>query len=148
MSNISLSLSNFHFIFFCFMFNCLDKKRKVYKFSLFIFLLIFSCSYHISSYIKVEFWCRDCLELRHMSMFLIQMYKNVCLNNLFVRQLKHRDFICNALNFLNDEDNRFLNCLIFLSLYLIFFSYSLALCLIFLMKKTKGFTNCLSLFFF
>jgi hypothetical protein len=69
--------------------------------------------------------------------FLIQMYENVCLDSLLVRQLKHRGFICNALNFLNEENKRFLNCL-FLSLYLIFFSSSLALCLIVLMNKTKG----------
>ena len=66
------------------------------------------------------------------------MYENVYLDSLFVRQLKHRDFIYNALNFLNDKNKRFLNCLTFLSLYLIFFSCSLALCLIVLMKKTKG----------
>ena len=65
------------------------------------------------------------------------MYKNVCLDSLLVRQLKHRGFICNALNFLNEENKRFSNCLFF-SLYLIFFSSSLTLCLIALMKKTKG----------
>jgi cytochrome c oxidase subunit IV len=26
------------------------------------------------------------------------MYKNVCLNSLLMRQLKHRGFVCNALN--------------------------------------------------
>jgi hypothetical protein len=30
--------------------------------------------------------------------FLIQMYENVCLDSLLVRQLKHMGFICNALN--------------------------------------------------
>ena len=64
------------------------------------------------------------------------MYKNVCLDSFLVRQLKHRGFICNALNCLNEENKRFSNCL-FLSLYLIFFSSSFALYLIFLMKKTK-----------
>jgi hypothetical protein len=77
--------------------------------------------------------------------FLIQMYENVCLNSIFVRQLKHWDFINNALNFLNEENKRFSNCL-FLSLYLIFFSSSLALCIIVLMKKTKG-SQILSFYF-
>jgi hypothetical protein len=75
------------------------------------------------------------------------MYKNVCLDRFFVRQLKHKDFICNAFNCLNEENKRFSNCL-FLFLYLIFFSSSLTLCLIVLMKKNKKFTNYLSLFFF
>jgi hypothetical protein len=69
--------------------------------------------------------------------FLIQMYENVCLESLLVRQIKHKGFICNILNFFNEENKRFSNCL-FLSLYLIFFSSSLTLCLIVLMKKTKG----------
>jgi hypothetical protein len=64
------------------------------------------------------------------------MYENVCLDSLLVRQLKHRGFICNALNCLNEENKRFSNCL-FLSLYLIFFSSSFALYLIVLMMKTK-----------
>ena len=34
--------------------------------------------------------------------FLIQMYENVCLNSLLVRQLKHMGFICNVLNCLNE----------------------------------------------
>jgi hypothetical protein len=55
-------------------------------------------------------------------------------------------FICNALNFLNEENKRFLNCL-FLSLYLIFFLSFLALSLIFFNEKNKRFTNYLSLYF-
>jgi hypothetical protein len=55
-------------------------------------------------------------------------------------------FICNALNFLNEENKKFSNCL-FLSLDLIFFSSSLTLCLIFLMKKTKD-LQIISLFIF
>jgi hypothetical protein len=55
------------------------------------------------------------------------------------------DFICNALNFLNEENKRFSNCL-FLSLYLIFFLSSLTLCLIVLMKKTKV-SKIISLYF-
>jgi hypothetical protein len=65
------------------------------------------------------------------------MYENVYLDNLLVRQLKHRSFIFNALNFLNEENKSFSNSL-FLPLYLILFSSSLTLCLIVLMKKTKG----------
>jgi hypothetical protein len=65
------------------------------------------------------------------------MYENVCLDSLLVRQLKHMSFIFNALNFLNEENKSFSNSL-FLSLYLIFFSSSLTLCLIILMNKTKG----------
>jgi hypothetical protein len=64
------------------------------------------------------------------------MYENICLGSLLVRQLKHMSFICNELNFLNEENEKFSNCL-FLSLYLILFSSSLALCLIVLIKKTK-----------
>ena len=74
------------------------------------------------------------------------MYKNVCLNNLFVRQLKHKGFMCNALNFLNEENKRFLDSL-FLSFYLVFFSSSIALYLIVIMKKTKG-LQIISLFIF
>jgi hypothetical protein len=40
--------------------------------------------------------------------------------SLLVRQLKHMDFICNALNCINEENKMFSNSL-FLSLYLIFF---------------------------
>jgi hypothetical protein len=65
------------------------------------------------------------------------MYENICIDSLLVRLLKHRGFICNTSNCVNEENKRFSNCL-FLSLYLIFFSSSLALCLIVLMKKTKG----------
>jgi hypothetical protein len=65
------------------------------------------------------------------------MYENICLDSLLVRQLKHRSFIFNTLNFLNEENKSFSNYL-FLSLYLIFFSSSLTLCLISLMNKTKG----------
>jgi hypothetical protein len=80
--------------------------------------------------------------------FLIQIYENVCLDSFLVRQLKHKSFICNALNFLNEENKRFSNCL-FLSLYLILFSSSLVLCLIVLIKKTKGLQIIsISLFFF
>jgi hypothetical protein len=76
------------------------------------------------------------------------MYKNVYLDSFLVGLLKYRDFICNALNFPNEENKMFSNCL-FLSLYLIFFSSSLALCLIVLMKKTNGLQIIpLSLFFF
>jgi hypothetical protein len=74
------------------------------------------------------------------------MYENVCLNSFLVRPLKHMSFICNALNFLNEENKRFSNCL-FLSLYLIFFLSSVGLCLIVLMKKTKG-SQIISSFFF
>jgi hypothetical protein len=63
------------------------------------------------------------------------MYDNVCLESLLVRQIKHKGFICNALNFLNEENKRFSNCLF---LYLIFFLSSFTLCLIVLMKKIKG----------
>jgi hypothetical protein len=56
---------------------------------------------------------------------------------LLVRQLKHCGFLCNALNFLNEENENVSNY-IFLSLYLIFLSSSIPLCLIALMKKTKG----------
>jgi hypothetical protein len=77
--------------------------------------------------------------------FLIQMYENIYLDSLLVRQLKHMSFIYNALNCLNEENKRFSNCL-FLSLYLIFFSSSLTLCLIVLMKKTKG-LQIISLYF-
>jgi hypothetical protein len=48
--------------------------------------------------------------------------------SLLVRQLKYKGFICNALDCLNKENKSFSNSL-FLLLYLIFFSYSLALCL-------------------
>jgi hypothetical protein len=75
----------------------------------------------------------------------MQMCENVCLYSILVRQLKHRSFICNALNCLNEENKMFSNCL-FLSLYLIFFSSSLDLCLIVLMKKTKG-SQIISLYF-
>jgi hypothetical protein len=74
------------------------------------------------------------------------MYENLCLDTFLVRQLKHRDFICNALNYFNEENKRFLNCL-FLSLYLIFFLSSLALRLIVLMKTTKGSQIIFSLYF-
>jgi hypothetical protein len=74
------------------------------------------------------------------------MYENVCLDSLLVRQLKHKGFICNALNCLNEVNKRFSNCL-FLSLYLTFFLSSLVLCLIVLMKKTKG-SQIISLFIF
>jgi hypothetical protein len=91
------------------------------------------------------------------------MFENICLDSLLVRQLKHRGFICNALNCLNEENKRFSNCL-FLSLYLIFFSSSLALylnisvrqlkcigfiCNIFncLNEENKRFTNYLFLYF-
>jgi hypothetical protein len=50
--------------------------------------------------------------------------------SLLMRQLKHGSFICNAFNCLNEENKRFSNSL-FLSLYLIFFSSSLALCFFF-----------------
>jgi hypothetical protein len=63
------------------------------------------------------------------------MYENVYLDSLLVRQLKHRGFICNALNCLNEENKMFSNCL---SIYLIFCSSSVALCLIVLMKKIKS----------
>jgi hypothetical protein len=56
---------------------------------------------------------------------------------LLVRQLKHSGFFCNALNFLNEENEKVSNCF-FLSLYLIFLSSSIALCLIVLVKKIKG----------
>jgi hypothetical protein len=76
------------------------------------------------------------------------MYENICLDSLLVRQLKHKGSICNALNFLNEENKKFSNCHFF-SLYLIFFSSSLTLCLIVLMKKTKDLQIIsLSLFFF
>jgi hypothetical protein len=71
-----------------------------------------------------------------MSIFLIQIYENLCLDSLLVRQLKHRSFICNALNCLNEENKRSSNSL-FLSLYLIFFSSFLALCLYLNVKKLK-----------
>jgi hypothetical protein len=35
--------------------------------------------------------------------FLIQIYDNICLDSLLVRQLKHMSFICNVLNFLNEK---------------------------------------------
>jgi hypothetical protein len=73
------------------------------------------------------------------------MYENVCLDNILARQLKYRSFICNALNFLNEENNWFSNCL-FLSLYLIFFSSSFTLYLVVLMKKRKG-SQIVSLYF-
>jgi hypothetical protein len=73
-----------------------------------------------------------CLELRHVSIFLIQIYENLCLDNLLVRQLKHRSFIYNALNCLNEENKKFSN-----SLYLIFFSSSLTLCLYLNVKQLK-----------
>jgi hypothetical protein len=41
--------------------------------------------------------------------------------SLFVKQLKHNNFVCNALNCLNEQNKKFLNSL-FLFLYLIFFS--------------------------
>jgi hypothetical protein len=55
------------------------------------FLFIFS--YFMFNFLNEENTC-PC--------FLIQIYENVCLDNILVRQLKHRDFICNALNFLNE----------------------------------------------
>jgi hypothetical protein len=73
------------------------------------------------------------------------MYENVCLDSLLVKQLKHRGFICNTLNCLNEENKRMSNCL-FLSLYLIFFSSPLPLCLSVLTKKTKG-SQIISLYF-
>jgi hypothetical protein len=45
------------------------------------------------------------------------MYKNVYLDSLLVRQLNYRDFICNALNCLNEENKRFTN---YLSLFFFF----------------------------
>jgi hypothetical protein len=77
------------------------------------------------------------------------MYENVHLDSFLVRQLKHRGFICNALNCLNEENKKFSNCL-FLSLYLIFFSSSLALYLYLNVRQLKciGFIcnifNCLN----
>jgi hypothetical protein len=62
-----------------------------------------------------------------------------------VRQLKHMGLICNTFNFLNEENKWFSNCL-FLSLYLIFLSSSLASYLIVLIKKTKG-LQIISLYF-
>jgi hypothetical protein len=72
------------------------------------------------------------------------MYKNVYLDSLLVRQLNHRDFICNALNCLNEENKRSSNCL---SLYNFLFIFS---CFMFnwLNEENKRFTNYLSLFFF
>ena len=126
MSNISLSLSNFLFIFSCFMFNCLNEENKEFTNNLSLFLLIFSCSYHISHiyiYIKAEFWCRDYLEFRHLSMFFNTNIWKCMFKYLFNETIKiYICFICNALNFLNEENKRFSNCL-FLSLYLIFFSF-------------------------
>ena len=72
------------------------------------------------------------------------MYENVCLDKLLVRQLKHKGFICNALNYLNEKKKGFQ--IVSFSLYLIFFSSSLTLCLIVLMKKTKG-SQIISLYF-
>ena len=49
---------------------------------------------------------------------------NVCLDNLLVKQLKNRSFICNALNCLNEENKRFTNDL---SLFFIFSSFTFSL---------------------
>jgi hypothetical protein len=97
-------------------------------------------------YIKPSFDVESGQNCNTCPCFLIQIYENVCLDSLLVRQLKHRCFICNALNCLNEENKMFSNYL-FLSLYLIFFSSSLALCLIVLMKKAKG-SQIISLFIF
>jgi hypothetical protein len=84
----------------------------------------------------------ECLELQHVSIFLIQIYENLCLDSLLVRQLKHMSFICNALNLCpptlvwtcpKKKKKRFSNSL-FLSL---FFSSSLTLCLYLNMKQLK-----------
>jgi hypothetical protein len=48
----------------------------------------------------------------------------------------YRSFICNALNCLNEEYERFSNSL-FLSLYLIFFSSSLTLCFYLNVRQLK-----------
>jgi hypothetical protein len=53
-----------------------------------------------------------------------------------MRQLKHKSFICNALNCLNEENKNFSNSL-FLPLYLIFFSSTLILCLYINMRQLK-----------
>jgi preprotein translocase subunit SecG len=120
----------------------LNEENKMFTnyLSLFFFLssLAFSLYCHTFIYIyKPRFDVESAQNCNTCLCFLIQMYKNICLDSLLVRQLKHMGFICNALNCLNKENKRFLNCL-FLSLYLIFFSSSLALCLIVLMKKTKS----------
>jgi hypothetical protein len=66
-----------------------------------------------------------------------------------MNQTGPKDFICNALNCLNEENKSFSNSL-FLPLYLISFSYSLALCLYINMRQLKriGFIcnifNCLN----
>jgi hypothetical protein len=73
------------------------------------------------------------------------MYENVCLNSRLVKQLKYRGVICNALNFLNEENKIFSNCL-FLSLYLIFFLSYFTFYLIVLMKNTKC-SQIISLYF-
>jgi hypothetical protein len=89
--------------------------------------------------------------------------------SILVRQLKHKSFICNALNCLNEKKkkkkkNKRISNSLFLSLYLIFFSSSPTLCLYlnarqlkligficnifnYLNEENKMFTNYLSLFF-
>jgi hypothetical protein len=121
---IIVSFSLFYLIFFSsslhlYLIVLMKKTKDLQIISLFIFLLIFSCSYHI--YIKAKFGRRNCLKLRHVSMFF---NLNVCLDSLLVRQLKHRGFICNALIYLNDKTKGFQ--IIYLS-HFIQFSFHLLL---------------------
>jgi hypothetical protein len=106
--------------------------------SLYIIIYIYIYIYKPSFDVKSAQNCDTC------SCFLIQMYKNVYLDSLLVRQLNHRDFICNALNCLNEENKRSSNCL---SLYNFLFIFS---CFMFnwLNEKNKRFTNYLFIFLF
>jgi hypothetical protein len=74
------------------------------------------------------------------------MYENVCLDSILVRQLKHKSFICNALNYFNEKKKVFkLSHSLSLSNFLFISSYFMFNCLN--EKKNKRFTNYLSLYF-
>jgi hypothetical protein len=62
----------------------------------FLFLYLIFCLSSLTLYLIFL------MKKTRVHVFLKQIYENVCLNNLLVRQLKHRDFILNALNFLNE----------------------------------------------
>ena len=142
-----LSLFNFLFIFYCFfMFNCLNEENKRFTnyLSLYFSFNLLLLSLYIN--IKPSFNVRSAQNCDTCLCFLMQIYENVYLDSLLVRQLKRRGFICNELNCLNEEKQKVFKLFISLSLSNFLFIFS---CFMFncLDEENERFTNYLSLFF-